>query len=263
MIITLTGCRDANNSAMSHEAMKHTDVKQKIYTFDIQMIKSDVNVEALASVSDESLDNYTGWTKEEIYTYYYINGIKQTGWLKHEDTGNMYFLNHNGIMRTGWVAIWGNTLNAYFFNENGIWDGVEHPISAYKPETLGAFLLDHYYPFSANYDAIIGNNFNNIRKFTNIEVALNILIKDFNAILIYDEVSYGEACFVVEVNLDIHRGMDDIFIRTHNNGKLAAPGLHFSKNNNGDSFFHSPFYFFGVKLSTPDAYDEIYKYIDN
>ena len=44
-----------------------------------------------------------GWKTENEKQYYYLNGIKQTGWLELD--GARYYFNQNGEMQVGWVVI--------------------------------------------------------------------------------------------------------------------------------------------------------------
>lgn len=63
-----------------------------------------------------SMKNATqnGWIQDsQGYWYYYVNGVKQTGWI-HPDS--WYYLDSNGVMQIGWKKIDGKW---YYFNEKG------------------------------------------------------------------------------------------------------------------------------------------------
>ena len=78
----------------------------------------------------------SGWKKKNGKSYYYINGVKKTGWLKlgkkkyyFDKKGVMqtgwkkigekkYYFGTDGIMQTGWKCISGIW---YYFDNNGIW----------------------------------------------------------------------------------------------------------------------------------------------
>ena len=52
-----------------------------------------------------SMKNATqnGWVSDsQGYWYYYVNGVKQTGWI-HPDS--WYYLDSNGVMQIGWKKI--------------------------------------------------------------------------------------------------------------------------------------------------------------
>ncbi len=56
-----------------------------------------------------------GWVQTDGLWYYYVENVKQTGWLK---SGNYwYYLNADGVMQTGWVAVGGKW---YYMNKNGV-----------------------------------------------------------------------------------------------------------------------------------------------
>lgn len=63
---------------------------------------------------------YTGWTKFGKNLFYYIDGIKQTGWSKLND-GWHYFDDSDGSHAAGYAHIYGKTYN---FSSSGVWDGI-------------------------------------------------------------------------------------------------------------------------------------------
>lgn len=67
---------------------------------------------------------YTGWTKSKNKRYYYINGIKQTGWFWMPETNKpnewFYFNEKDGSLASGTVIIDGRE---YEFSSDGIWKG--------------------------------------------------------------------------------------------------------------------------------------------
>ena len=187
-----------------------------------------------------------------------LDGVKQTGWAKIN--GNTYYFNRDGVKRTGCVAIWENkevALTAYYFDENGVWDGnAAKPSDYYKPETLGDFLLDHYYPISGKYDVRHWNQ-RNFVEFTGIKTAMRILEKNSDAKLVHDK-RVGDVSIA---STRIYRGDNDLFIRMiREKGELFFPGLHFSKDKAGNSYFYTNYYSFGVKLNDPNAFDSLLKY---
>ena len=211
------------------------------------------------SADGKNEGRYTGWAKDSRHTYHYKDGEKQTGWVKIN--GNTHYFNRDGVMRTGWVAIWENkeiALTAYYFDKNGVWDGnAAKPSDYYKPETLGDFLLDHHYPLTGKYDARLWNK-RNFVPFSGIKTTLRILEKNSDAKLIYD----SRQSDVVIVNNAVYRGNDDLFIRMiREKGELFFPGLHFSKDKAGNSYFYTNYYNFGIKLNDPGAYDTLIKYL--
>lgn len=62
---------------------------------------------------------YTGWTKSGGKRFYFIGGLKQTGWCKLSD-GWHYFDEKSGAHTTGSLELYGKT---YTFSESGVWDG--------------------------------------------------------------------------------------------------------------------------------------------
>ncbi|MDE7303425.1 MAG: hypothetical protein K2N60_08935, partial [Oscillospiraceae bacterium] len=62
---------------------------------------------------------YTGWTKSGGNRFYFLNGIKQTGWCKLSD-GWHYFDEKSGAHTTGTVELYGKN---YTFSDSGVWDG--------------------------------------------------------------------------------------------------------------------------------------------
>lgn len=67
---------------------------------------------------------YTGWTKSKSGRYYYINGIKQTGWFWRPETNEpnewFYFNEKDGSLASGTVIIDGRE---YEFSSEGVWQG--------------------------------------------------------------------------------------------------------------------------------------------
>lgn len=67
---------------------------------------------------------YTGWTKSKDKRYYYIKGIKQTGWFWSPETNEpnewFYFNENDGSLAAGRVTIDGRE---YEFSSEGIWQG--------------------------------------------------------------------------------------------------------------------------------------------
>lgn len=62
---------------------------------------------------------YTGWTKSGGNRYYFLDGLKQTGWCKIND-GWHYLDEKTGANTTGTVELYGKN---YTFSDSGIWDG--------------------------------------------------------------------------------------------------------------------------------------------
>ena len=62
---------------------------------------------------------YTGWTKSGGNRFYFLDGIKQTGWCKLSD-GWHYFDEKSGAHTTGSLELYGKT---YTFSADGVWDG--------------------------------------------------------------------------------------------------------------------------------------------
>lgn len=63
-----------------------------------------------------SMKNATqnGWIQDsQGYWYYYVNGVKQTGWI-HPDS--WYYLDSNGVMQIGWIESKGKW---YYLDTNG------------------------------------------------------------------------------------------------------------------------------------------------
>lgn len=67
---------------------------------------------------------YTGWTRSKNKRYYYIKGIKQTGWFWSPETNEsnewFYFNEKDGALASGKVTIDGKE---YEFSSDGIWKG--------------------------------------------------------------------------------------------------------------------------------------------
>ncbi|MDE6599039.1 MAG: hypothetical protein K2K34_03055, partial [Oscillospiraceae bacterium] len=61
---------------------------------------------------------YTGWTKSGGNRFYFLDGLKQTGWCKLSD-GWHYFDEKSGAHTTGSLELYGKT---YTFSESGVWD---------------------------------------------------------------------------------------------------------------------------------------------
>jgi lactocepin len=55
-----------------------------------------------------------GWELEGKTWFYYVNGVKKTGWVS--DAGKWYYLNKDGAMATGWANVAGKW---YFMNNSG------------------------------------------------------------------------------------------------------------------------------------------------
>lgn len=62
---------------------------------------------------------YTGWTKSGGNRFYFVDGVKQTGWCKLSD-GWHYFDEASGAHTAGTAELYGKT---YTFSESGVWDG--------------------------------------------------------------------------------------------------------------------------------------------
>lgn len=62
---------------------------------------------------------YTGWTKSGGNRFYFIDGLRQTGWCKLSD-GWHYFDEKSGAHTTGTVELYGKN---YDFSDSGVWDG--------------------------------------------------------------------------------------------------------------------------------------------
>ena len=56
-----------------------------------------------------------GWISENSSWYYYVDNVKQTGWLK--SGGYWYYLDADGVMQTGWVKVNGNW---FYMNKSGV-----------------------------------------------------------------------------------------------------------------------------------------------
>ncbi len=62
---------------------------------------------------------YTGWTRSGGNRYYFLGGLKQTGWCKIND-GWHYLDEKTGANTTGTVELYGKS---YTFSDSGVWDG--------------------------------------------------------------------------------------------------------------------------------------------
>lgn len=62
---------------------------------------------------------YTGWTKSGGKRFYFLDGLKQTGWRRLSD-GWHYFDEKSGAHTTGSLELYGKT---YTFSADGVWDG--------------------------------------------------------------------------------------------------------------------------------------------
>lgn len=62
---------------------------------------------------------YTGWTRSGGNRYYFLDGLKQTGWCKIND-GWHYLDEKTGANTTGTVELYGKS---YTFSDSGVWDG--------------------------------------------------------------------------------------------------------------------------------------------
>ena len=73
----------------------------------------DAAVKALQEAKDALVSvNKNGWKFENKVWYYYINGVKQTGWERV--SGKWYFLGSDGKMQTGWI----NDGGKWYFTES-------------------------------------------------------------------------------------------------------------------------------------------------
>lgn len=68
---------------------------------------------------------YTGWTKSGGNRYYFLDGLKQTGWCKINDSWH-YLDEKTGANTTGTVELYGKS---YTFSDSGVWDGKVYTIN--------------------------------------------------------------------------------------------------------------------------------------
>ena len=75
-----------------------------------------VNADEVNNI-ESTYSTLNGWVTEGGYTYYYVNGVKQTGFQVID--GNTYFFSriNNNEMRTGIFTIDGDV---YYFDNNGV-----------------------------------------------------------------------------------------------------------------------------------------------
>lgn len=84
---------------------------------------------------------YTGWTTAGEKKFYYVDGIKRTGWYYYKD--NWYYFNgSNGAMVTGTAEIDGIT---QVFSSDGIWQGKNEVDVARIYFNIGKKLSDEDY----------------------------------------------------------------------------------------------------------------------
>ena len=57
-----------------------------------------------------------GWVKEGCELYYYVNGVRKTGFMK-VNAKRTYYFDKYGVMVTGWKSIKGKS---YYFKQNGV-----------------------------------------------------------------------------------------------------------------------------------------------
>lgn len=62
---------------------------------------------------------YTGWTKSGGNRYYFLDGVKQTGWCQINDSWH-YLDEKTGANTTGTAELYGKN---YTFADSGVWDG--------------------------------------------------------------------------------------------------------------------------------------------
>jgi len=109
---------------------------------------------------------YTGWTKSAGKRYYYIDGVKQKGWLKSGE-GWHYFDEADGTHYTGSVEIYGKT---YTFSSSGVWDGRADYDNTKIYNTLNKKLSKDDYGgiyFDKNVVIVLSKNGENVTKYTN------------------------------------------------------------------------------------------------
>ena len=58
----------------------------------------------------------TGWEQSGGNWYYYVDGVKVTGW-KQISSGKWYYFNSSGVMQTGWTKVSGKW---YYMNSSGV-----------------------------------------------------------------------------------------------------------------------------------------------
>lgn len=62
---------------------------------------------------------YTGWTRSGGNRYYFLDGVKQNGWCKINDSWH-YLDEKTGASTTGTAELYGKN---YTFSDSGVWDG--------------------------------------------------------------------------------------------------------------------------------------------
>ena len=91
--------------------------KGKVTTEGVTYVDAATFGSAVPKTTSSTKSGKNGWVQIRGYWYYYMNGVKQTGWLKLGSGNRRFYLETNGAMRTGWKKI-NNAM--YYFNSDGV-----------------------------------------------------------------------------------------------------------------------------------------------